>query len=70
LTQYYTCLKYEYFQTEAPSRLEEVYNTPIMDSHTSMILPYLWLVNVATLIYSLFDNKGRFIDFLVESFLT
>jgi len=59
-----------YFQTEAHSRLEEVYNTPIMDSHTSMILLYLWLVNVATLIYLLFDNKGRFIDFSVEVFLT
>ena len=59
-----------YFQTEAPSKLEEVYNSPIMDSHTSMIMLYLWLVNVATLIYLLFDNKGRFIDFSVEVFLT
>ena len=62
--------KCEYFQTEAPSRLEEVYNTPIMDSHTSMVLLYLWLVNVAILIYLLFDNKGRFLDFSVEVFLT
>jgi|GEM_PF-4731896 len=37
-----------YFQTEAPSRLEEDYNTPISDSQTSMILLNLWLVNVAT----------------------
>ena len=59
-----------YFQTEAPSKLEEVYKTPIMGSHTSMILLYLWLVNVATLIYLLFDNKGRFLDFSVEVFLT
>jgi len=59
-----------HFRTEAPSRLEELYNTPIMDSHTSMALLYLWLVNVATLIYLLFDNKGRFLDFSVEVFLT
>ena len=62
--------KYGHFQSEAHSRLEEVYNTPIMDSHTSMILLYLWLVNMATLIYFLFDNKGRFLDFSVETFLT
>ena len=55
-----------YFQTEDHSRLEEVYNTPIIDPHTSMIMLYLWLVNVATLIYSLFDNKGRFHDFSQE----
>ena len=59
-----------YFRTEAPSRLEELYNTPIMDSHKSMILHYLWLVNVATLIYFLFDNKGRFLDYTEEEFLT
>ena len=59
-----------YFQTEAPSRLEEDYNTPISYSQTSMILLNLWLVNVATLIYFLFDNKGRFLDFSVEAILT
>ena len=63
-TQYFQCLDCGYVQTEEPYWLPEAYESSINDSDTGMIMRNLWLRNVATtLIYFLFDHKGRFLDY-------
>jgi len=62
--KYFQCSKCGYVQTENPHWLEEAYKTSINDSDTGMLMRSLWHRNIAsTLIYSLFDKKGRFLDF-------
>ena len=63
MTQYFQCLDCGYVQTEEPYWLEETYKTSINDSDTGMIMRNLLHRNItATLIYFLFNNKGKFMD--------
>ena len=63
-TQYFKCSQCGYVQTEHPHWLEEAYESSINDSDTGMIMRNLWHRNItATLIYFLFNNKGRFLDY-------
>ena len=62
--EYFKCTRCGYVQTEEPYWLHEAYESSINHSDTGMIMRNLWLRNVATtLIYFLFDNKGRFLDY-------
>lgn len=62
--EYFKCTHCGYVQTEEPYWLQEAYESSINHSDTGMIMRNLWLRNVATtLIYFLFDNKGRFLDY-------
>ena len=62
--KYFQCPQCGYLQTEEPFWLEEAYKTSINDSDTGMLMRSLWHRNIAsTLIYSLFDKKGQFLDF-------
>ena len=63
-TQYYQCNHCGYVQTGEPFWLEEAYNMPIKKSDTGMIMRNYWLRNVtATIIFFLFDHKGKFFDY-------
>jgi len=62
--EYFQCSRCEYIQTENPYWLEETYNFPINVSDTGMIMRNLWFRNVAaTIIFFLFDYKGKFLDY-------
>ena len=62
-TQYFKCSQCGYVQTEDPHWLEEAYESTITDSDTGMIMRNLWFRNITTtLIYFLFNNKGKFLD--------
>ena len=63
-TQYLKCSQCGYVQTEDPHWLEEAYESTITDSDTGMIIRNLWFRNITTtLIYFLFNNKGKFLDY-------
>ena len=62
-TQYFKCSQCGNVQTEDPHWLEEAYESTITDSDTGMIIRNLWFRNITTtLIYFLFNNKGKFLD--------
>ena len=62
--KYFKCSQCGYVQTEEPFWLKEAYDTPINDSDTGMIMRNLWHRNIAaTLIYFLFNKKGKFLDY-------
>ena len=62
-TQYFKCSQCGYVQTEDPHWLEEAYESTITDSDAGMIMRNLWFRNITTtLIYLLFNNKGKFLD--------
>ena len=64
LTQYFQCLNCGYVQTGEPSWLEEAYNTPISDLDTGIMMRSFWHRNIAsTIIYSLFNQKGQYLDY-------
>ena len=61
--QFFKCSQCGYVQTEDPHWLEEAYESTITDSDTGMIIRNLWFRNITTtLIYFLFNNKGKFLD--------
>ena len=63
-TQYYHCNNCGYVQTGEPFWLEEAYNMPINKSDTGMIMRNYWFRNAtATIIFFLFDHKGKFLDY-------
>ena len=63
-TQYYQCNHCGYVQTGEPFWLEEAYNIPLNESDTGITMRNFWLRNVAaTIIFLLFDHKGKFLDY-------
>ena len=62
--KYFQCSQCGYVQTEAPFWLEEAYITSINNSDTGIMMRSFWHRNIAsTLIYSLFNQQGKFLDY-------
>ncbi len=62
--KYFYCSQCGYVQTEEPYWLGEAYKAPVNYSDTGMMMRSLWHRNIAaTLIYFLYDKKGKFLDF-------
>ena len=62
--EYFQCSHCRYVQTESPSWLEEAYNRPINDVDTGLMMRSYWHRNVtSTLIYILFNQRGKFLDY-------
>ena len=62
--EYFQCPHCGYVQTESPFWLEEAYSRPINDVDTGLLMRSYWHRNVAsTLIYILFNQRGKFLDY-------
>ena len=62
--EYFQCPHCGYVQTESPFWLEEAYSRPINDVDTGLMMRSYWHRNVAsTLIYILFNQRGKFLDY-------
>ena len=62
--EYFQCSHCGYVQTEFPFWLEEAYSRPINDVDTGLMMRSYWHRNVtSTLIYILFNQRGKFLDF-------
>ena len=62
--QFFKCNHCGYVQTERPYWLDHAYQVPINNSDTGMIKRSFWHRNIAaTLIYFLFNNKSKFLDY-------
>ena len=62
--EYFKCSHCGYVQTESPFWLEEAYSRPINDVDTGLMMRSYWHRNVtSTLIYILFNQRGKFLDY-------
>ena len=62
--EYFQCPHCEYVQTESPFWLKEAYRRPINDVDTGLMMRSYRHRNVAsTLIYILFNQRGKFLDY-------
>jgi len=62
--QFFKCYQCGYVQTEFPFWLEEAYSSPINDVDTGLMMRSYWQRNVtSTLIYTLFNKQGKFLDY-------
>ena len=62
--EYFQCPHCGYVQTESPFWFEEAYSNPINDVDTGLMMRSYWHRNIAsTLIYILFNQRGKFLDY-------
>jgi len=62
--EYFKCSHCGYVQTESPFWLKEAYSSPINDVDTGLLMRSYWHRNVtSTLIYILFNQGGKFLDY-------
>jgi len=62
--EYFQCPHCGYVQTESPFWLEEAYSKPINDVDTGLMMRNYWHRNItSTLIYILFNHRGKFLDY-------
>ena len=62
--EYFQCPHCGYVQTEFPFWLKEAYSRPINDVDTGLMMRSYWHRKVAsTLIYILFNQRGKFLDY-------
>ena len=62
--EYFQCPHCGYVQTESPFWLKEAYSRPINDVDTGLMMRSYWHRNIAsTLIYILFNQRGKFLDY-------
>ena len=61
---YYQCQFCSYVQTTEPFWLEEAYSRPINDVDTGIMMRSYWHRNItSTIIYTLFNKSGKFLDY-------
>jgi len=62
--EYFQCPHCGYVQTESPFWLKEAYSRPINDVDTGLMMRSYWHRNIAsTLIFILFNQRGKFLDY-------